>query len=85
MPTDIASLIFFVLQLMTFALVGRAILSWFDPALRWPISRVLYDVTEPIVAPVRQILPRTGFLDLSLFVTLILLQMLQRLLAQSLA
>ena len=85
MPTDIASLIFFVLQLLTFALVGRAILSWFDPALRWPISRVLYDVTEPIVAPVRQILPRTGFLDLSLFVTLILLQMLQRLLAQSLA
>ena len=85
MPTAIARLIFFVLQLLTFPLVGRAILSSFDPALRWPISRVLYDVTEPIVAPVRQILPRTGFLDLSLFVTLILLQMLQRLLAQSLA
>ena len=81
---DIAGLIFFVLQLLTLALFGRAILSWFDPGLRWPISRVLFDVTEPIVAPVRSILPRTGFIDLSLFVTLILVQVLQRMLAQSL-
>jgi len=84
MPTSIADLIFLILQLLTLALFGRAILSWFDPGMRWPISRVLYDVTEPIVAPVRSILPRTGFLDLSLFVTLILVQVLQRMLAQSL-
>ena len=84
MPTDIAGLVLLVLQLLTLALFGRAILSWFDPALRWPISRVLYDVTEPIVAPVRSILPRTGFLDLSLFVTLILVQVLRTMLAQSL-
>ena len=81
---DIASIIFFVLQLLTLALFGRAILSWFDPGIRWPISRVLFDVTEPIVAPVRSVLPRTGFIDLSLFVTLILVQVLQRMLAQSL-
>ena len=84
MPTSIGGLIFLVLQLLTLALFGRAILSWFDPGMRWPISRVLYDVTEPIVAPVRSILPRTGFIDLSLFVTLILVQVLQRMLAQSL-
>lgn len=84
MPTSIGGLIFLVLQLLTLALFGRAILSWFDPGQRWPISRVLYDVTEPIVAPVRSILPRTGFIDLSLFVTLILVQVLQRMLAQSL-
>ena len=80
----LAEIIFLVLNVMTIALIGRAILSWFDPGLRWPISRVLYDVTEPIVAPVRSVMPRTGFIDLSLFVTLILIQLLQRMLAQSL-
>ena len=80
----LAEIIFLVLNVMTIALIGRAILSWFDPGLRWPISRVLYDVTEPIVAPVRSVMPRTGFIDLSFFVALILLQLLRRLLAQAL-
>ena len=84
MPTSIGELISLILSLLTLALFGRAILSWFDPAMRWPISRVLYDVTEPIVAPVRSIMPRTGFLDLSLFVTLILVQVLRTMLAESL-
>ena len=84
MADQIAQLILWLLNALTLALVARAILSWFDPAMRWPISRVLYDVTEPFVAPIRQVVPRTGFIDLSFFVALILLQLLRRLLAQAL-
>ncbi len=82
MPTAFADFIFLLLRVFTFLLIGRAIASWIDPGLRSTIGRALYDATEPIVAPVRQVLPRTGFLDLSLFVTLILLQVLGRMLAQ---
>ena len=81
MGNQIGELILLLLQLFTFALVGRALLSWFDPHARWPISRVLTDITEPFVAPIRQIVPRTGFIDLSFIVAFLLLRLLQNLLA----
>ncbi len=81
---QIAELIFWLLRALTFALIGRALLSWFDPAMRWPISRVLFDVTEPLVAPIRRVVPQIGFIDLSFIVALVLLRMLERMLAQAL-
>lgn len=82
MPDAFAEFIFLLLRVFTFMLIGRAIASWFDPGLRSTIGRFLYEATEPVVAPVRQVIPRTGFIDLSLFVTLILIQVLRRVLAQ---
>ena len=81
---QIAELILLLLNLLTFALIGRALLSWFDPALRWPISRVLFDVTEPLVAPIRRVVPQIGFIDLSFIVALVLLRLLERMLRQAL-
>ncbi len=84
MSTQIAELLLLLLQLLTFALVGRAILSWFDPFMRWPISRVLFEITEPFVAPIRRVVPRTGVIDLSFIVAFFLLWLLRRMLAQAL-
>ena len=81
---QIAELILLLLNLLTFALIGRAILSWFDPGQRWPISQVLHTVTEPLVAPIRQVVPQVGFIDLSFIVALILLRLLERMLRQAL-
>jgi YggT family protein len=50
---------------MQFAIIGRAILSWFDRTGQNPISQILIQITEPIIAPIRSIMPRTGFIDLS--------------------
>ena len=58
------------LLIMQFAIIGRAILSWFDRGGQNPISQVLIQITEPIIAPVRQIMPRTGFIDLSPMITI---------------
>ena len=81
---QIAELIILLLNVLTFALIGRALLSWFDPGMRWPISRVLFDVTEPLVAPIRQVVPQIGFIDLSFIVALVLLRLLERMLRQAL-
>ncbi len=81
---QIAELIILLLNVLTFALIGRALLSWFDPGMRWPISRVLFDVTEPLVAPIRQVVPQIGFIDLSFIVALVLLRLLQGMLRQAL-
>jgi YggT family protein len=70
------------LLIMTFLIIGRALLSWFDPRGATPIGRFLFEATEPIIAPIRSVMPRTGMLDLSpmiaVFLIILLRQMLQR-------
>ncbi len=80
----IAVLIIRLLQIFSYALLGRAILSWFDPTGRWPISRILADVTEPVIAPIRRVVPAVGMIDLSFIVAFLLVQVLQRLLVRAL-
>jgi YggT family protein len=58
----------------------RVVLSWIDPRSRTPVSRYVYAVTEPLLAPIRNVLPRTGMLDLSPLVVLLGLGILMRVL-----
>ncbi len=55
------------------ALLGRVIVSWISPRFDNPISQFLYDTTEPILRPIRSVLPRTGMLDLSPFIAFLIL------------
>jgi len=80
---QIAAIILGLLNLLTFALIGRALLSWFDPGMRWPISQLLVTVTEPLVAPIRRVVPSVGMIDLSFMVTLLLLYVLRQLLTNA--
>ena len=60
-------------------IVGRVILSWVDPAGRSQVGGFVISATEPILAPIRRALPRTGMLDLSPLIVLIVLSVLWRL------
>jgi YggT family protein len=80
----IVGILIWILQLLTFALIGRALLSWFDPRMQWSISRILADLTDPIVAPLRRVIPPIGMIDISFIVAIILIQVLQTLLRQAL-
>lgn len=55
-------------------LIARAIFSWFpigpDSALL-PIFRALVMVTEPVLAPLRRVIPPLGMFDMSYLVLLI--------------
>jgi YggT family protein len=60
---------------LTAAIFLRAIFSWFvPPGSDNVIMRFLRDITEPLLSPLRRILPSMGMLDLSPFVAMILLQ-----------
>jgi YggT family protein len=59
--------------------LGRVLLSWFDPAGRTAGGSFVISATEPILAPIRRSLPRTGMLDLSPLIVLIVLSVLWRL------
>jgi YggT family protein len=64
------------------AIIIRIIFSWtgFDPSN--PIFGVVYEVTEPILAPIRSIMPRLGMFDLSPMAASFLLIILAQLGAQ---
>jgi YggT family protein len=67
------------LLIAAWALVlGRMLISWIDPSGRSRISVFLIHATEPILAPVRRLLPRSGMLDWSSFLVLIILGFLWR-------
>jgi YggT family protein len=62
------NLIVTLLQLYVFCIFGRIILSWFPVSPGSPvasISSVLYSITEPVLGPIRNVLPSLGMFDLS--------------------
>lgn len=61
-------------DVLTLAIFLRAILSWFSPAPTNMLVNILYRVTEPLLAPLRRIVPRVGMFDLTPLVAIILLQ-----------
>ena len=69
------SLIRILCELLTIAIILRAILSWFSPRQTNILSVILYRITEPVLAPLRRIIPRTGMVDFSPLAALILLQL----------
>ncbi|HEX6311336.1 MAG TPA: YggT family protein [Acidimicrobiia bacterium] len=61
-------------------MAARAVMSWFPirPGTPWAsISMVLYEITEPVLAPVRRIIPPAGMFDLSFLVVFFLLVILR--------
>ena len=58
--------------------LGRVLMSWIDPRFEKPLGQFLYSLTEPFLAPIRNILPQAGMFDFSPLVLLIGLGLLMR-------
>lgn len=74
------SLLHTVLQFYVVAILVYALLSWIAPGTYSPANQLLSRLCEPLLAPVRRVIPPLGGLDLSALVVLIALQALQLLL-----
>jgi YggT family protein len=71
-------------QLLVLLVIVSALLSFFvDPY--HPVRRWIDSVVDPMLAPIRRILPSMGGLDLSPLVLIILLQLLARIIISLLA
>jgi YggT family protein len=60
-------------------LLARVVMSWFNPQLSGWVGRLLFDLTEPVLVPIRRLLPRTQMLDFSPLIAFLLLQLLSAL------
>ena len=57
-------------------LLVRVVWSWFDPIPTGGIGRLLIELTEPVLAPIRLLLPKSPGLDFAPLAAFILLQLL---------
>ncbi len=62
------------------AIFARIILSWMPMDRGNRLVRIIYEITEPILGPIRRVLPALGGLDLSPMIALILIQVAERVL-----
>ena len=67
-------------NVLSLAIIARAIISWFSPRPTNVVAVILYRVTEPLLAPLRHIIPMAGPLDFTPLVVIILLQLIANLL-----
>lgn len=83
----VVTILEWLIELYVIVLVLRAVLSWFPISsgspLR-PVETALVKVTEPVLAPVRKVIPPiragSGGIDLSMIVVILLLLVVARIL-----
>lgn len=60
-------------------LLGRVILSWINPHPTKGFGLLLVELTEPVLLPIRRVLPRSQVFDFSPLVAFVILQLLAEL------
>jgi len=66
-----------------FVLLARVLISFVQINPYHPAVQFLYQITEPVLQPIRQILPPAGGLDFSPFVAMLLVQLLTSVIAST--
>lgn len=69
---------YYLILALEIAVFLRAMLSWFPMDQRSPIIRILDDINEPILAPLRKIVPRIGMIDITPMVAILVLFVIQQ-------
>jgi YggT family protein len=65
-----------LIDLYSLIIVGAVVVSWIDVPRDNPAIRLLHRATDPVLTPVRRVLPKIGGIDLSPLVVLIGLRLL---------
>lgn len=84
-PVIIASkLLVLLIYIYIFVIIIQAIISWVQPGSYSPFTILLYQLSDPLVKPIKRYIPATGGIDWSPFIILILLNLALMLLAKPL-
>ena len=78
--------ILWILTVYLIILAGRAVLSWFpvqEGTFLASLSRLLIDLTEPVLRPVRRVIPPAGMLDTSFIVVFFVILLLRGIVGSS--
>lgn len=81
---SVAELIDLLLKIFLFGILIQVLLSWVNPGAYNPVSALLYQLNEPLLAPARRVLPPISGIDLSPILVMVGLQLLSILLVSPL-
>ncbi|MEP7082834.1 MAG: YggT family protein [Chloroflexota bacterium] len=73
MATLLVTFIQLLAYVVWFLLLARVVVSWTNPRGGGGLVAFIYQVTEPILAPIRRVLPPTAGIDFSPLVAILLL------------
>lgn len=77
-------LLYDLLSIYEVILIVRIILSWIRPDPGHPVVRLIYKVTDPVLEPIRRMLPMTGMgIDFSPIVVFVIIMLIKQLIAGS--
>lgn len=81
--STLIGILLLALQIYSYVLLARALVSWIpnlDPSN--PAVRILYEITEPVLEPLRRLIPPLGgVMDISILVAFFAIMLLRQLLA----
>jgi YggT family protein len=66
-----------LVDLYSLVILAAVVMSWVRMDSRNPLARIVYTLSEPVLAPLRQVLPAMGGLDFSPMVVLLALRALR--------
>ena len=70
---QIATIFIGFLWVLIILIIARSLMSWFPQAANNQFGRLIYQATEPLLEPVRKIMPRTGMIDLTPMIVIVVL------------
>jgi len=75
----VLELIFTLLDIYKWVIIAAALITWVSPDPRNPVVMILRQITEPVLAPARRLLPpwKTGGLDFSPLIVIFAIMFLQ--------
>lgn len=79
MTFDWGYFIYILCWVLTIIIFLRAIVSWFAANPSNPLVVILYRITEPLLMPLRRIIPRIGVMDITPVIAIVLLLIIGRL------
>ncbi|NCE89077.1 YggT family protein [Pseudomonas sp. L13] len=77
LPWGLIGVFSLFLKIIFWSMIISVILSWVAPGSRSPGAELVYQITEPVLAPFRRLIPNLGGLDISPIFAFIAIQLLQ--------
>ena len=62
-----------LLKIYGYIIIARALISWINPNPSNPLIRIICAITDPVLVPIRRLLPDLGGLDISPFVAIVII------------
>ena len=67
----VAQLLIYLITAFIIVMLIRVVFSWVSPYPTNPVTRLAFRITEPVLAPIRRILPPMSGIDLSPMVVML--------------